>query len=85
MPCPQQLRRFAVEKLKDRRYTHELYRRRYTHELDKKFNSTKTNSMRYAGHKSRRPTTKCTIQSQTQWKEKSRKTKIQVGGWGEQR
>jgi hypothetical protein len=34
--------------------------------------------------KSRRPTTKRFIQSQTQWKEKSRKTEIQVGEWGEQ-
>jgi hypothetical protein len=35
--------------------------------------------------KIRRPTTKSSIQSQTQWKEKSRKTEIQVGGWAEQR
>jgi hypothetical protein len=35
--------------------------------------------------KTRRPTTKSSIQSQTQRKEKSRKTEIQVGGWGEQR
>jgi hypothetical protein len=32
-----------------------------------------------------RLTTKSSIQSQTHWKEKSRKTQIQVGGWGEQR
>jgi hypothetical protein len=35
--------------------------------------------------KTRRPTTKSSIQNQTQWKEKSRKTEIQVGGRGEQR
>jgi hypothetical protein len=35
--------------------------------------------------KTRRPTTKSSIQSQTQWKEKSRKSEIQVGGWSEQR
>jgi hypothetical protein len=35
--------------------------------------------------KTRRPTTNSSIQSQTQWKEKSKKTEIQVGGWGEQR
>jgi hypothetical protein len=46
-----------------------FYRRRYNHELDKEFNSpnglnvTKTSRLRYAGHM---------IQSQTQWKEKSR-------------
>jgi hypothetical protein len=68
-----------------------VYRRRYNHELDKKFNRpntlnvTKTSRLRYAGHMIRIPTTKSSIQSQTQWKEKSRKTEIQVGGWGEQR
>jgi hypothetical protein len=35
--------------------------------------------------KTRRPTTKTYIQSQTQWKEKSRKTESQVDEWGEQR
>jgi hypothetical protein len=35
--------------------------------------------------KTRRPTTKSSIQSQTHWMEKSRKTETQVGGWGEQR
>jgi hypothetical protein len=35
--------------------------------------------------KTRRPTTKRSIQSQTQWKEKSRKTEFLVGGWGEKR
>jgi hypothetical protein len=60
-------------------------RRRYNHELDREFNSpnalniTKTSSLRYASHRIRRPITKSSIQSQTQWKEKSRKTKIQVG------
>jgi hypothetical protein len=73
-----------------------VYRRRYNHELNKELNSpnalnvTKTSRLRYAGHmirkrwsydqKTQRPTTKSSIQSQTQWKEKSRKTKIQ-GGW----
>jgi hypothetical protein len=64
-------------------------RRRYNHELDKEFNSpnalniTKTRSLRYDDQKTRKPTTKSSIQSQTQWKEKSRKTEIQVGGWGD--
>jgi hypothetical protein len=74
-----------------------VYRRRYNHELDKEFDSpnalniTKTSRMRYAAaswsndKKTRRPTTKSSIQSQIQWKEKSRKTKIQVGEWGDQR
>jgi hypothetical protein len=62
-----------------------VYRRRYKHELDKKFyspnvpNVTKTSRLRYAGHIIRRPEDlpqKNSIQSQTQWKEKSRKTEI---------
>jgi hypothetical protein len=62
-----------------------VYRRRYNHELDKKFNSpntlnvTKTSRLHYAGYMIRRPEdlqTKSSIQSQTQWKEKSRKTEI---------
>jgi hypothetical protein len=65
-------------------------KRRYNHELEKEFNIpntlnvTKTNRLRYAGHMIRRPEdlTKRSIQSQ--WKEKSRKTEIQVGGWDEQ-
>jgi hypothetical protein len=66
-----------------------LRRRRYNHELDIEFNSpnalnvTKTRSLRYDDQKTRRPTTKSSIQSQTQWKENSRKTEIQVGGWGD--
>jgi hypothetical protein len=62
-----------------------VYRRRCNHELDKEFNSpnalniTKTSRFCYADHMTRRPTTKSSIQSQTQWKKKSRKTKIQVG------
>jgi phenylalanyl-tRNA synthetase alpha subunit len=35
--------------------------------------------------KTRGPYTKSSIQIQTQWKEKSKKIEIQVGGWGEQR
>jgi hypothetical protein len=64
-----------------------VYRRRYNYELEREFDSpnvlnvTKTNRLRYAG----RPTTKSSIQSQLHWKEKSRKTEVQVGGWGEQR
>jgi hypothetical protein len=63
-------------------------------ELDKEFDSpnalnvTKTSRLRYADHMIKRPVkpiTKSSIQSQTQWKEKSRKTEIQVDGWGEQR
>jgi hypothetical protein len=71
-----------------------VYRSRYNHELDKEFNSpnalnvTKSSKLRYAGHMIRRPqdlSQKNSIQSQTQWKEKTRKTQIQVGEWGEQR
>jgi hypothetical protein len=64
-----------------------VYWRRYNHELNKEFNSpnalnvTKTSRLK----NTRRLTTKSSIQSQTQWKEKSRKTEIQVDGWGEQR
>jgi hypothetical protein len=62
----------------------DFYRRRYNHELDKEFispnalNVTKKNRLRYASHMIRRP------EDQTQWKEKSRKTVTQVGGWGKQ-
>jgi hypothetical protein len=34
--------------------------------------------------KTQKPTTKSFIQNQTQWKEKSRKTEIWAGGWGEE-
>jgi hypothetical protein len=60
-----------------------VYRRRYTHKLDKKLNNpnalniTKTSRLRYAGQKTRRPTTKSYIQDQTQWKEKSKKIVFQ--------
>jgi hypothetical protein len=70
----------------------DVYRRRYNHELNKEFvipnalNVTKTSRLRYAGHMIRRPEDlPSSIQSQPQWKEKSRKTEIQVGGWSEQR
>jgi hypothetical protein len=49
-----------------------VYRRRYNHELNKEFNSpnarnvTKTSRFGYSGHMIRRPTTKSSIQSQTQ-------------------
>jgi hypothetical protein len=68
-----------------------VYRRRYNHELDKEFDSpnalnvTKTRRLRCAGHMIRKPEDLPQIQSQTQCKEKSRKTEIQVGGWVEQR
>jgi hypothetical protein len=71
-----------------------VYKRRYNHELDKEINSpkalnvTKTSRLRYAGHMIRRPKhlpQKSSILSQNQCKVKSRKTEIQVGGWGEQR
>jgi hypothetical protein len=55
-----------------------VYRRRYNHKLDKVL------IIPNALQKTRRPTTKSSIQSQTQWNEKSRKTEIQVGGWSEQ-
>jgi hypothetical protein len=60
-----------------------VYMRRYNHKLDNEFDSpnalnvTKTSRLRY--HIIRRPTTKSSIQSQTRWKEKSKKTEIQVG------
>jgi hypothetical protein len=64
-----------------------VYRRRYNHELDKEFNSpnalnvTKTSRLRYAaGHMIRRPEDlPQKAQSQTRWKEKSKKIEIQVG------
>jgi hypothetical protein len=65
-----------------------VYRRKYNHEPDKEFDSpnalnvTKTSSatLRWShDQKTRRPTTLSSIQSQTQWKVKSRKTEIQVG------
>jgi hypothetical protein len=68
-----------------------VYRRRYNHELDKEFNSPnalkchedKQIALRWShDQKTRRPTTKRSVQSQTQWKETSRKTENQVGGWG---
>jgi hypothetical protein len=55
-----------------------VYRRRYNHELEREFDSPNV-------PKTRRPTTKSSFKSQTHWKKKSRKTEIQVGGWGEQR
>jgi hypothetical protein len=66
-----------------------VYRRRYKHELDKEFDSPnalkKQIALRWShDQKNRRPTTKSSIQSQTQWNEKSRKTEIQMGGWVEQ-
>jgi hypothetical protein len=51
-----------------------VYRRRYNHQLDKEFDSP--NALNFMK-------TKSSIQSQTQWKEKSRKTEVQVGEWGE--
>jgi hypothetical protein len=69
-----------------------FYRSRYNHELDKEFNECpkchedKQIALRWShDQKTQRPTTKSSIQSQTHWKEKSRTTDIQVGGWGEQR
>jgi hypothetical protein len=63
-----------------------IYRRKYNHELDKEFNSpnalnvTNTSRLRYAiwshDKKTPRPNTKSSIQSQTQCKEKSKKTVI---------
>jgi hypothetical protein len=60
------------------------------YELNKEYNSPKSYDDKQIAlrgsqdQKTRRPTTKTSIQSQTQWKEKSKKTKIQVGRWGEQ-
>jgi hypothetical protein len=62
-----------------------VYRRRYNHELEKEFNSPNAQICWSHDQKTRRPTSKSSIQIQTQWKEKSSKTEIQVGGWGEQR
>jgi hypothetical protein len=63
-----------------------VYRRRYNHELDKEFNSPNARIRWSHDQKTQRPTSKSSIQTQTtQWKEKSSKTEIQVGGWGEQR
>jgi hypothetical protein len=68
----------------------DVYRRRYSHELDKKFSSLhalkchkdKQIALRWSHEqKTRRAITKSSIQSQTQWMQKSRKTEIQVGGW----
>jgi hypothetical protein len=65
-----------------------VYRRRYNHELKREFDSPnalnvrKKSRLRYAGHMIRRP--KDLPQKAMLWKEKSRKTKIQVGGWDEQ-
>jgi hypothetical protein len=68
-----------------------VYRRRYNHEHNKEFNRpnvpnvTKTSRLRYAGHMIRRPEDlpqKALFRAK---KKKSRKTEIQVGGWGEQR
>jgi hypothetical protein len=71
-----------------------VYRRRYNYELEREFDSpnllnvTKTSRLRYAGHMIRRPEDlpqKALFRAKTHWKKKSRKTEIQVGGWGEQR
>jgi hypothetical protein len=68
-----------------------VYRRRYNHELDEKFNSPKCYedkqiALRWThDQKTRIHPPKSSIEHPTQWKEKSRKTKIQVDGWGEQR
>jgi hypothetical protein len=62
-----------------------VYKRKYNQELDEEFNSPNvlnvTKTLRWShDQKTRRPTTKSSLQSQTQWKEKSRKTEIQMGG-----
>jgi hypothetical protein len=54
-----------------------VYRRRYNHELDIEFENP--NALKF-----RRPED-LPQKAQTQWKEKSRKTEIKMGGWGEQR
>jgi hypothetical protein len=65
-----------------------VYRRRYNHELEREFDSPnalnvmKTSRLRYVGHMIRKP--EDLPQKAFHWKEKSRKTEIQVGGWGEQ-
>jgi hypothetical protein len=66
-----------------------VYKRRYNHDFDKepewsKCHEDKQIALRWShDQKIRRLTTKSSIQSQTQWNEKSRKTEIQVGEWGE--
>jgi hypothetical protein len=71
-----------------------VYRRRYNYKLDKEFNSpnalnvTNTSILRYADHMIRRPEDppqKALFRAKPKWKEKSRKTEIQVGGRSEQR
>jgi hypothetical protein len=70
-----------------------VYRRRYNLKLDRDFDSPnavnvmKTSRLRYAGHMIRRPEDlpQKLYSEPSQWKEKSRKTEIQVGGYGEQR
>jgi hypothetical protein len=62
---------------------------RYNYEIYKEFNSpnavnvTKTNRLRYAGYMISRPE-EALFKAKPQWKEKSRKTEFQVGGWDEQ-
>jgi hypothetical protein len=81
--------RYAARKSKN-----DVYKRRFNHELDKEFNSpialnvTKTSRLRYVGHMIRWPEElpqKALFSNGIPWKEKSRKTEIQVFGWGEQR
>jgi hypothetical protein len=71
-----------------------VYRRRYNHELKREIDSpnvlnvTKTSRLRYAGHMNRRSEDlpqKALFRAKPHWKKKSRKTEIQVGGWGQQR
>jgi hypothetical protein len=73
-----------------------VYWRRCNQELEKEFhspnalNATKTSRLRYAGHMIRRPEDlpkKALFGAKpiNGIKEKSRKTEIQVDGWGEQR
>jgi hypothetical protein len=62
-----------------------VYMRKNNHELDKEFDSpnalnvTKTSRLRYVSYMIRRP------EDLAQKSRKTRKTGIQVGGWGEQR
>jgi hypothetical protein len=66
-----------------------VYMRKYNHKLDKEFNSpnalnvTKTSRLRFAGHMIRRSedVLQKALFRTKQWREKSRKTKIQVSGW----
>jgi hypothetical protein len=67
------IERKVLRTIYDPKIENGVLRRRNNHEVDKEFNSQNT----------QRPTTKSSIQSQTPWKEKSRKTEIQVGGWVE--